>query len=243
MKRLFIVLAVLAIANLLGILGAGGWLLATQRVDRERLEAIKQILHEPAPLERARLEEEAKAAAAQQEIEPEPLPATPPVPSEEIIDLRQDLEQADEFLAQRMERETRDLARTMALERQRLDRDRAQLDRERAEFERMREQIAATEGDEQFKAALSVLKQVKPAEAKAMLQQIIDGVAGAVGAAEQPDASGMDRAVTYLDALGSMERGEVMAQFVKDSPQVAAELLERLRTFGLVAEASGEPGP
>ncbi|HZW09560.1 MAG TPA: hypothetical protein VFF69_06635, partial [Phycisphaerales bacterium] len=234
---------VLAIANLLGILGAAGWLVATERVDRERVEAIRKILHEPAPIERARLESEAAAAAEQQEEQPEPLPPTPPVPSEQIIDLRQDLERADEFLAQRMQRESQDLARTMALERERLEREQAEFERERAEFERMREQIAATEGDAQFKAALSVLKQVKPAEAKAILQEIIDGVAGALGAPEQPGASGMDRAVAYLDALGSMERGEVMAQFVKDSPAMAAELLERLRTFGLVADASGEQGP
>jgi hypothetical protein len=204
------------------------------------------MLSEPLPVERERLEEERRAA--EQTAQPAPdgasaSPAEPPIPSGELVGLNQDLQRADEFRAQRLAREVQDLARTLLLERQRLDEERARLDEAKTEFERTRAEIAALEGDAQFKAALSVLRQVKPAEAKQMLQAVIEGIPGSIPAPASPGLSGMEQAVAYLDALGSMERGEIMSQFVKDSPAVAAELLERLRTFGLVADASGEQGP
>lgn len=241
MKRIFTVLSVVAIANLLGLAVAAAWLAATQRIDRERLETIRAILHEPVPAERARLAKEQDQVGSQSQAPEAPLPESPPVPAAMLVDLGQDLRRADEFRAQRLEREAQDLARTMTLERQRLDRDRAAFEKERAQFEQMRSRIAAMEGEQQFKDALSVLRQVKPVEAKAMLQQIIDGIApGIATGGSTAELGGMDRAVAYLDALGSMERGEIMSQFVKDSPEVAAELLERLRTFGLVAGPSGD---
>ncbi len=247
MRRLFSVLSVLAIAHLLGLLGVVAWLAATERLNGERIESIREILHRPIPQEEAarrKASQEQQTGPPPQGVEAEPPPPrTPPLPAEHLVGLRLELRQSDEFRAQRMAREAHDLARTLLLERRRLDQERAAFEAERAAFERKLGEIAALEGDEQFKAALSVLRQVKPAEAKQMLQQIIDGAGAPSPAGEAPELSGIERAVAYLDALGSMERGEIMSQFVKDSPELAAELLERLRTFGLMADASGEQGP
>lgn len=247
MRRLFSVLSVLAIAHLLGLLGVVAWLAATERLNGERIESIREILHRPIPQEEAarrKASQEQQTGPPPQGVEAEPPPPrTPPLPAEHLVGLRLELRQSDEFRAQRMAREAHDLARTLLLERRRLDQERAAFEAERAAFERKLGEIAAIEGDEQFKAALSVLRQVKPAEAKQMLQQIIDGAGAPSPAGEAPELSGIERAVAYLDALGSMERGEIMSQFVKDSPELAAELLERLRTFGLMADASGEQGP
>lgn len=247
MRRLFSVLSVLAIAHLLGLLGVVAWLAATERLNGERIESIREILHRPIPQEEAarrKASQEQQTGPPAQGVEAEPPPPrTPPLPAEHLVGLRLELRQSDEFRAQRMAREAHDLARTLLLERRRLDQERAAFEAERAAFERKLGEIAALEGDEQFKAALSVLRQVKPAEAKQMLQQIIDGAGAPSPAGEAPELSGIERAVAYLDALGSMERGEIMSQFVKDSPELAAELLERLRTFGLMADASGEQGP
>ncbi|MCZ7632613.1 MAG: hypothetical protein M5U20_03910 [Phycisphaerales bacterium] len=43
--------------------------------------------------------------------------------------------------------------------------------------------------------------------------------------------------------MPSRTRSKVMAEFVADDPALAADLLERLRTHGIVAQASGGAGP
>ncbi|MBK7405776.1 MAG: hypothetical protein IPJ41_14440 [Phycisphaerales bacterium] len=244
MKRLLTAIAVLAVINLLGIGGALGWLAATHRLSRERLDAVRAILHETIPEEQARLAKEQKDAEAAAAALPEPLPATPPVPSEQLVGLQQESSRAEEFRAQRLERDNRDLARTTALEFQRLDRERQAFEKERDDFSAMRARLAAVEGEKQFKTAVSVLAEgVKPAEAASILRQLIDGQVNVLSSGETRGLSGMDRAAAYLNAMDSIARGEVMSQFAKSSPQVAAELLERIRTFGLLADASGNAGP
>ena len=242
MKRLVTAFAALAVVNLLGILGAVGWLAATQRLRGARVDAIRAILHEPVPVEAARLEAEQQAAVAEQPVVEEPLPETPPLGAEQLVSMRQEIGQAAEFRLQKMDRESATLSLTTKIELQRLDDQRAKFVRERDAFNAMRDQIAAVKGDEQFQAALSVLTTVKPDKAKAMLQEIIDGRAGEVGLADTAGMTGLDRAVAYLDEMDEMVRGKVMAEFVDDSPTLAAELLERLRTFGLMADASGGTG-
>lgn len=243
MKRLLTAFSVLAIINLLGILGAVGWLAATQRLSTERIEAVRMILHEPLPIEMARLEAEQKAAEAEAGPIEEPLPDAPPLGADELVSLQQEQARADEFRAQRQERENTSLAMTTTLELRRLDKERAEFEDVRDRFERQQADIASIRGDKQFQTALSVLNAVKPADAKKMLQEIIDGRAGAIGVGDVPGLSGQGRAVAYLDAMDERIRGKIIAEFVKDSPTLAADLLERLRTFGILADASGEPMP
>ncbi|MFG0259849.1 MAG: hypothetical protein ACF8LK_05795 [Phycisphaerales bacterium JB041] len=254
MKRILTALSVLAIINLLGIAGAVGWLLATQRLSKERLDAVREILHQTIPQEQAA--KDAAAAAAEAEAEAagegtdpvgidrsEPLPPNPPVPAERLVAIQRDGAQADEFRAQRAEREGSVLSQTTTQVFRQLDRERKEFEAERDRFERRKAGIAAMQGDEQFQAALSVLTSVKPADAQAMLQEIIEGRAGSLSVDDPADLTGMDRAVAYLDEIEEMVRGKIMAEFVKESPTVAAELLERLRTFGLMAEATGPETP
>lgn len=250
MRRLLTAFSVLAIINLLGIVGAAGWLVATQRLNKERLDAVREILHQTIPEEEAAKEAEAKAAQeanaldAEQRNDPigldtsEPLPSNPPVPAEQLVAMQRDDAQANEFRAQRAEREGSVLSQTTTQVFRQLDRERKEFEAERDRFERRKAGIAAMQGDEQFQAALSVLTSVKPADAQAMLQEIIEGRAGSLSVDDPTDLSGMDRAVAYLDEIDEMIRGKIMAEFVKESPTVAAELLERLRTFGLMAEAT-----
>lgn len=243
MKRLLTAFAALAIINLLGIAGAVGWLAATKRLSPERVEAIKQILHEPVPVEQARLAAEQAKAEAEAGPAEEPLPGGPPVASGELVSMQLEQAKADEFRIQRLAREESTLGQTIVQETRKLDDARREFAEEKGAFETKRAQIAALKGDEQFQAALSVLTQVKPDKAMSMLQEIIDGRAGAVGVGDAGGMTGKDRAVAYLDELDEMVRGKIMSEFVKDSPTLAADLLERLRTFGMMADASGGTGP
>lgn len=250
MKRLMTAFSVLAIINLLGILGAAGWLVATKRLNKDRLDAVREILHEPISADDT---SDGEDAEAQPKLETEdgipvdgtadPLPDNPPLPAEQLVSLQQEFDQAAEFRAQRFEREGTVLTQTSTLVFRQLDRERKEFEDERDRFEQRQAGIAAMRGNEQFQAALSVLSAVKPADAQSMLQEIIDGRAGALSVDDPADLSGMDRAVAYLDELDERIRGKVMAEFVKESPTVAADLLERLRTYGLMAEATGPQTP
>ncbi len=243
MKRLLTAFSALAIINLLGILGAIGWLAATQRLSMERIDAVRDILHETLPMEMARLEAEQKAAEDAAIPTEEPLPETPPLGAEELVSLQLEQNRADEFLMQRRERENTTLAMTTTLELRRLDKERKQFEAERDRFKRQQEDIVSFRGDTQFQKALSVLIAVKPGDAKTMLQEIIDGRSGAMGMGDAQGMTGLDRSVAYLDSMDERVRGKIIAEFVKGSPTLAADLLERLRTFGLLADASGETMP
>lgn len=240
MKRLCTVVGMLATAHLLGVLAFAGWLFGTDRLSEARIEAVRLLLREPVPVEAARLEAERAAAEAEAAKQPAPLPPTPPLPSDQLVSVLHTGLRAEEFRNQRLERETEDLVRTLSLERARLDRDRKEFEEERRSFLEMRKDLEEMEGEEQFQDAVAVLKEIKPASAKVMLQELIEGGANILSGS---DGDGMTRAVAYLDALMPDIRAPVMEQFAKDEPQLAATLLERLRTFGLVAEDPGATPP
>lgn len=241
MKIIWNALALLAIAHVLAILGLVGWLAATQRISRERLDTVRAVLREPVPVELARVEaEQAKTEQTQGEKAAAQLP-DPPLSAVEQIEDATMLNAAGDLRLDRLRRETEDLARTLDIERRRIEEDRAALESERTAFDAMRVELKRVEGDAQFKKALGVLKELKPADARAMLEQVINGAAGAVLGDPAP---GIDRAVAYLNAMGSSESAAIIAQFAKDSPDVAADLLERIRVQGLVtASAPGATTP
>lgn len=243
MKRLFVVLAVLAVAHMLGLVGVIGWLVGTKRLDMARMEKVRQMFVETIPQEQARLDAEQQAAQAALADQPEPLPENDPVPAEVLVSQQGQLDEAAHLRKNRMERETKDLVATISLERSKLDRQRQQFVEEKTSFELMRKQIAAVEGEAQFQHAVDVLTGVKPASAKAMLKAIIEGKAGSLGADGESGVTGMDRAVAYLNKIDGMKLSNIMEQFTKDSPELAAQLLERLRTYGMMASASGEHVP
>ncbi len=243
MKRLFVVLSVLAVAHMLGLVGVIGWLVGTKRLDMARVEKVRQMLVEPIPEEQARLEAEQKAAEEALANQPEPLPDNDPVPAEVLVSQQGQLDEAAQLRKDRMAREAKDLVATISLERSRLDQQRQAFLQEKSSFEQMRRQIAAVEGEAQFQHAVDVLTGVKPASAKAMLKAIIEGKAGSLGADGESGVTGMDRAVAYLNKIDGMKLSNIMEQFTKDSPELAAQLLERLRTYGMMASASGDNVP
>lgn len=66
-----------------------------------------------------------------------------------------------------------------------------------------------------------------------------NGAQAGADAAQIGNDSGKRLAVEYLNAMDERARGKIMTEFAKDSPAVAAELLEILRMRGRVA-TSGE---
>ncbi len=217
-RSLWTLITVLAIANLLALLGLVGWLVGSGRLDADRFNDIRETLGETivdqetrvASLERERTMEEAAAEAERRALIP-PLTAA---------DRLRNVNESEEVTRQRRERLTRDvrdLQRTLDRERETLDDRVAAFNQERDEFEMMRNRIRAIEGEEQFLKAVGHLQAQKPAKARDILQALMD-------------AGEMDQAVAYLNAMSARQAAKVIGAF--EEPAVAADLLERLRTRG-----------
>lgn len=243
MKSILKIATILGMAHLLGVLGVVGWLAATQRLSTTRIESIREILHEPMPVEKARLEQEAKDA---EELAAKTPPKPNGIPLSAAAALQMHLQEQDlhQERIDRLQREVSDLSSLLKQMRSKLDDERQAFAAERAAFEATRTEIKETEGREQFRKALGLLSGLKPDKAKIVLDQLIrDGTFQGDFAPEPQDpassaSSGIDQAVAYLDAMPARQSSKILNEFVKQDPALANQLLERLRTRGQVALAS-----
>lgn len=220
LRAMWAIISVMAVANLLAILGFAGWLTASGRLDSERVERLRVMLAETTDEERDRLDEEVADAAEQAEIDRAAARVgTLPLPSEDKIRTGDRIEEVARQRFQRLERETNDLFASLRRERQELDQIREEFEAERDAWQVMRDEVEERESSEQFRKAVSLLGSVKADQAKAMLISIING-------------GEIDQAVAYINALEARAASKVLASFEKDDPNLAAELLERVRLLG-----------
>lgn len=220
MRTIWILVSTLAVANLLALIGFGAWLGATGRFSPERLHAVREIFahtvaHSDAQ-ERARIlqaEAEAEEAAEQSRV------GTPPITAEQRLMLTSAQIDVTTQHQQRVQRETADLIATLLQERAELERQRAEFQAQVQEFNARREAIIAQEGSDQFQKTVSLYNALKPAQAHSMMRSLIEH-------------GEVDQVVAYLNALQSRTAAKIIAEFQKDSPTLAADLLERLRQRG-----------
>ncbi len=245
MKSMLKIVTILGLSHLLAVLGVVGWLGATQRLSTERLESIREILHEPTPIEVARLAEEAKQAEADA-VTGDEQPEGNGVPLSAQAALQMHLQEQDmhrERIA-RLQREVSDLSGLLTQMRQKLQEERTTFTAEREAFAQTRAELEMTEGQEQFRKALGLLAALKADKAKIVLAQLIrDGTfqgdfADQASSAVPSALSGIDQAVSYLNEMPARQSAKILDEFIDADPALANELLERLRTRGQVALAS-----
>ncbi len=224
MRSIWTIVSVVAVANLLGVGAFLGWLGATGRLNGERIGEIREMLRETVAEQMAREKKEAEEAEAKRlAAEEEARKKEAPLSASESLQIAGQSDELRRQALERMRRESEDLRRTLSRERDEVDKALARLGEERAAFEAMRTRIAELEGSEQFEKALRLYESLKPDQAKAVFQALIDK-----GETEQ--------VVSYLNAMQSRAATKILAEFADAA--VAADLLERLRTRGL--EARGE---
>lgn len=230
MKSLWTVVTVLAIANLLAIIGFVGWLNATGRVSRERVDAVRGIFVSTVEQEKAALAEvEAQREAEAIEEAKAARLAQPPIGSAERLRQRREGEEVALHTKQRLEDELLALQTFLVRENERLLAWEKELASRQAAMEAEQLRIRETTGSDQFKKALATLSGVKPAEAKSILAELL--------AQEK-----QDEVVSYLDAIEERARSRILAEFNKTDPRLAADLLERLRTRGIAGAMTAVPG-
>ncbi|MGD9692778.1 MAG: hypothetical protein AB7G17_05740 [Phycisphaerales bacterium] len=226
MRTIWTILSVVAVANLLGFGAFLGWLGATGRLNGERVGEIREMLRETVAEQKAREQKEAEAAeAARLAAEEEARKKEAPLSASESLQIAGQSDELRRQALERMRRESEDLRRTLSRERDEVDKALARLGEERAAFDEMRKRIAEQEGSEQFEKALRLYESLKPDQAKAAMQALID-------------KGEIEQVVSYLNAMQARSATKVLAEFT--DPMVAADLLERLRTRGLEARSAKE---
>lgn len=231
MKSLWNALAIIALTNVVGISGFVGWLVSSGRLDRGRLDAIREMLSETVDDEKRRLAEDERAKA-QSQIEKaamQRLQGTPESALDRIETVTGEVEVTRQE-ANRLRAEIAILQRTLLDERRHLDEQIALHRQERAAFDEHRTRLAEIEGSVQFKTALATLQGQKPRDAYLVLKSLMD-------------QRMLDEVVSYLNAMDERQRTKVVAEFVRSAPEVAADLLERLRTKGLDPPRPEDPAP
>lgn len=251
MKKLWNILAVLAIANLLASVGFVAWLRMSDRLSIDRLRDLRERMSVTISAERAKAAAaEADKKAAEEKAKAEEKASRPPLNAEQQLATRMELSQLDQQRLQRLREEIEGLRRSLSQERRDLDERQAALDADKAAFAEQVRQFTASSGDEQFTKTLGVLSSLKPKEAKAMIEEMIAGVPVAAGANAAPDAQGagvaaqavpadrFTKAARYLNAMDERARNRIMSEFAKGDPKLAVELLDAVRRQGEFASAS-----
>ena len=245
MRNPWTVVSVLALANLFGIASFVGWLGASGRLDRERFEAVRELLGESQAEREARIAAEAAAEEAQQQKMAEleervQMLMTSPMTAEELVSLQQEAAMAADQRMTRAMRSLDDLRNLLAQERAQTDRLGEAIELQRAAFEARIAERDSLLGQEQFRTAVDTLQGQRAPAAANMLMALWDGQA----APPQGDLDGQAIVVEYLRAMEGRQRNKIIAEFERNDPSLAAVLLERLRTDGVTAEvADAAAGP
>lgn len=257
MKRVWNILAFLAITNLLAVGGFVGWLAATDRLSVDRLRNLREswkmtVAEEKEAEAKATAESEAAKKAA---TEASRRAGAPESSGQKIEDHRQAQDLLDQQMV-RMKEEARQLKEQLQTKQQELDRQQASLDAARREFEQKQAEWKDLAQNEQFQQAVGVLEAQKPADAAKLLTAILDGSAPPLDAtpiaaaptpvptAPQPQSRNKrEIVIRYLASVSDRTRAKIIAEFVKTDQRLAAELLEDLRKRGGESTAAASAAP
>ncbi len=227
MKAIWNILAVLAVFNILAVAGGLLWLKSSDRLSKERVAAIRERFVKTVAQEQSE-KQAADLAAKQKDVDTaaaEKMAIPPTTAAEKISEQQLKDDQRSQMLL-RQQQIVENMQASVMLQLSKLEEREKKLEEDRRAFAAERKKIAETDGDKQFQVALTTLEGQKAKDAKQVLRALLD-------------LKQSDQVVAYLAKMEESKRSKVVAEFVKDGPELAAELLERLRTRGIVVPPPG----
>lgn len=241
MKRVWTVISILALANLLALGGLVGWLKSSGRLDKDRMVRLKELFG-PTIVEekKQRDESEAKSTEATKKAAEDAKSLRPPINAADRLELSAQGEEVRRQQLASLEKQVDLLRASLARDAAEVSRNRDQLTQDQAAFEAMRKRVLEQEGSAQFKKTLSTLQDLKADQAKKALKEMIAMTPAPTGSASTIH-SGLDLVVSYLNSMDGRSRVKIVNEFIQDDPKMAADLLERLRTRGLAFRAPEVP--
>ena len=166
MRSLWIAVSTLALANLLALGGFAMWLNSTGRLNKDRVEKVRQIFQPTVAQDAAKVaEEKAKVEADAKAALVVARDKRAPVTAEQRLAIIREYEETQRQKSERLQRETKDLLNQLDIQRADFDKAKAELLALQKAFDDKREQIARAETDTQLQKTLKVYESVKPAEA------------------------------------------------------------------------------
>jgi len=218
---------VLAIAHLLAFIGFAGWLVASDRVDSDRLTRARDLFKPTIAEEKARLAEqtaEEKTALAAAE-ERRRLLEVPMTRTEQIVSAER-FEQRAALALRGLEDERRRLLSDLSgREREVTEREEA-LGRRQLDWEQSIAAQKERQTKDQFRKAVRLLEAAPAKQGKDWILELVQ-------------TGREDQAVAYLDAMNPAKSAGLLKAFKGEGEaKVATDLLERLRQLGLESEIS-----
>ena len=227
MKKLTKAIMIVAILNLLAVLGGVGWMLSSGRVSKNRVMEMTSLFQETVAATEALAKAEQAAIDKELAEQETPLPAIPLNAAERNL-VRVEMTQVDRQRSDRMKREVENLQATLRKESRLIEVRREQLEDEKEEFRKMRQRLAGLEGGKQFKKSLGTLSELKAKDAKVVLSKLL----------EQEKE---EEVITYLSSMESGVRTGIISEFIKSGEEeLAADLLESIRMRGLELAQTNE---
>lgn len=223
MRTLWNVVSFLAVVHLLALALFVGWLWRSDRLSMDRVEQIRSMLSTTLSEEASQQRQAEREAEQQQQEQAEAERREhPPLPAAQQVSAVNLMREQQQRAVDRLEDEKQLLLAQ-------LERIRDQHEATKREFEQQKQQWYDSideerqrKADEQFQQTLKLYEQIPSRQARDMLLALVDD-------------GDMNQAVAYIDAMNSRAAAKIIREF-KTAPQVelAKELLEELRTFGVL---------
>jgi len=208
MKRLLNVLVLTLALNFLAVAGLVGWLHQTKRLDRGKVDAIREILF-PKNQPTAPTSQPAGEPTTQPALDLDALLAkTAGRSATEQVRFIQQTFDAQMVQLERRERELADLQRQVDLAKEQLTRDRADIDKQRADLATARDEQTRLAGDKGFQDSLALYTSLPSKQVRQVFMTLDDATV-----------------MNYLQAMEPRAAARIMKEF--KSP----EELKRIQTI------------
>ena len=202
MKKLWNLISIIAFVNLLAVLGFGGWLWSSGRMDKEKLREM--LAPPPPPVEPAG-------------PEPEPEPEANLTPTGVRIDANDRQMRREALSLRRLQEEKQQLDKVLDQRETKLTSEQEAFAAERAAWEASMDEVKSAKTDEQFNKAVKLLESVPAKQGKELILELVN-------------SEKKDEAVAYLDAMSAFKRSSLLKAFKgEEEMKVATELLEAIR--------------
>lgn len=221
MRTLFTALILVLLVNALALGGLLGWLGATDRLSKERVERVAALfsntLEEQAALDKEAEQAEQEAVAlAEKAIRMEQVAGGPVTPEARLESLRR-VDENQQALLKRQRVESEALKRQLDTQMKRIEERLAELDAKQKAFDEAVQARMDEMQEQDFQEAVAMLEGLPPKQAKAVMQQLLDQGSQA-------------QVVDYLSAMQQRKAANVLTEFKQPNEvDQAADLIEKLR--------------
>lgn len=176
MKKLLNVMVMALAVNFLALAGGAGWLWRSGRVDREKIQTIRELLFPPPPPSDVKLETASEPSTQPSARLDELLARYSGRTAAEQVEYIRHTFDAQMAQLDRRKRELDDLQHQVDLAKEQMTRDRAQLDQDRQKLQNREQETARLQTDQGFQDSLLLYQSMPPKQVKTIFMTLPDDI-------------------------------------------------------------------